>query len=97
MEASNMDIKTRLEKGKWKLARLAAHCTAGTTQLARLQSCIQCAYCASFRESVSDLFKRETEHLYLRHPIHGIGRDPFRSSMRDVSDGRFYLTSSASP
>ena len=37
MEASNMDIKTRLEKGKWKLARLAAHYTAGTTQLARLQ------------------------------------------------------------
>ena len=29
------------------------------------------------RERVSDLFKRETEHLYLRSPIHGIGRDPF--------------------
>ena len=24
-----------------------------------------------------DLFKRETEHLCLRPPIHGIGRDPF--------------------
>ena len=23
------------------------------------------------------LFKRETEHLCLRPPIHGIGRDPF--------------------
>ena len=23
------------------------------------------------------LFKRETEHLYPRQPIHGIGRDPF--------------------
>ena len=24
------------------------------------------------------LFERETEHLWLRQPMHGIGRDPFR-------------------
>ena len=29
------------------------------------------------RERESSLFKRETEHLCLRQPIHGIGRDPF--------------------
>ena len=29
---------------------------------------------ATARES---LFKRDTEHLWLRQPIHGIGRDPF--------------------
>ena len=29
------------------------------------------------RERESTLFKRETEHLCLRQPIHGIGRDPF--------------------
>ena len=29
------------------------------------------------REREGGLFKRETEHLYLRPPIHGIGRDPF--------------------
>ena len=28
------------------------------------------------RERERDLFKRETEHLCLRPPIHGIGRDP---------------------
>ena len=28
------------------------------------------------RERESDLFKRETEHLCIRPPIHGIGRDP---------------------
>ena len=28
------------------------------------------------REERRDLFKRETEHLCIRPPIHGIGRDP---------------------
>ena len=28
------------------------------------------------RDPVPSLFKRETEHLYLRQPIHGIGTDP---------------------
>ena len=28
------------------------------------------------RERERGLFKRETEHLYERPPIHGIGRDP---------------------
>ena len=50
----------------------------------------------SERGCVCDLFKKETEHLYLRQPIHGIGRDPFRPFMREVSDGRFYFTASAS-
>ena len=103
---------TRVEKGKWKLAiwilkqglRRANRSSRDlllTTPLAQhnwhvYSTCIQCAYCVSFRERVCDLFKKETEHLYLRQPIHGIGRDPFRSFMRDVSDGRFYLTASAS-
>ena len=30
----------------------------------------------SERGCVCDLFKKETEHLYLRQPIHGIGTDP---------------------
>ena len=33
------------------------------------------AACQGLLEST--LFKRETEHLCLRQPIHGIGRDPF--------------------
>ena len=28
------------------------------------------------RERESGLFKRETEHLCIKTPIHGIGRDP---------------------
>ena len=28
-------------------------------------------------EPLTDSFKRETEHLCIRPPIHGIGRDPF--------------------
>ena len=55
-----------------------------------------CIQRLSQSESVCDLFKKETEHLYLRQPIHGIGRDPFRPFMRDVSGGRFYFTASAS-
>ena len=30
------------------------------------------------KEQLGFLFKRETEHLWLRQPMHGIGRDPFR-------------------
>ena len=87
MEASDMDIKTRLEKGKWMLARLTPLALHNWHVYSRVYS----VHTAPLSESVCDLFKRETEHLYLRQPIHGIGRDPFRSSMRDVSDGRFYL------
>ena len=31
----------------------------------------------SERERESCLFKRETEHLWLRQLMHGVGRDPF--------------------
>ena len=41
--------------------------------LKMLSTCV--CVCVCVRESI--LFKRETEHLYQRPLIHGIGRDPF--------------------
>ena len=35
------------------------------------------------RERESGLFKRETEHLYPRPPIHGIGRTHWRERERE--------------
>ena len=49
------------------------------------------------RECVCGLFKRETEHLCLKPPIHGIGRDPFLDNnglhtMFSVMDPRSILS-----